>query len=218
MLVNNMTSNTTCVTTLVLLISMITFLIFSKSLKAEENSGLREITKEELINFPFENPIDYAPPLVEELSLGQQFILDSQRKEIEQVIIRRLGVTGLKGNIEDLKIVQQVIDKRLISKEDTKAWQSLGIVFGDLLAAELDLHWVNYKDEQGESRALRWRKTMNFIFPVTFFSKRIQFGQPLDAQALFTKIRREVESFPPAENRFIHARELEEKSILTIEK
>ena len=31
----------------------------------------------------------------------------------------------------------------------------MGVIMGDLLAADLKLHWVIYEDRQGRSRALR---------------------------------------------------------------
>ncbi|MBD3649276.1 MAG: hypothetical protein HUJ31_17915, partial [Pseudomonadales bacterium] len=38
--------------------------------------------------------------------------------------------------------------------------------------------------------------TMNFVFPVTVFSRRVQFDQPIDVQEIYNKIRQDVENFP----------------------
>ena len=80
----------------------------------------------------------------------------------------------------DLSILQNIVEKKLIRQEDVRGWQGLGIVFGDVLAAEFDLHWVSYADDVGTSKALRWRKTENYVFPVTMFSKRKQFNEKID--------------------------------------
>ena len=60
---------------------------------------------------------------------------------------------------------------------------------------EFGLHWVSYEDELGSSKALRWRKTDNFIFPVTVFSKRIQFKEKIDVAAIYEDIETEVQRF-----------------------
>lgn len=184
-----------------LTVLLVTINIAVLPLFADEKPGLRVITPEQLPNFTFENQIRHPAPVIEELSLSQQFILGSQRQEIEDLIAGKLGIPGLKGTLDDLKTIQRLVDKDLIPLTDIKHWQSLGIVFGDLLAEELDLHWVSYKDELGESKALQWKKTMNFVFPVTVFSKRNQFGKPVDVQEIFLKIKKEVEGFRVSENR-----------------
>ena len=101
----------------------------------------------------------------------------------------------MKGSQEDIAVLQRLVDGGYISRTRTKDWQSLGIVFGDILAEELDLRWVMYEDDLGESRALQYRKTLNFVFPVTMFSKRIQYGQNIDLPAVYAKIEQEVAGF-----------------------
>ena len=164
---------------------------------AEEGSGapIPLLTEEQLTNYPFSIPLDETPPKVEELSVGEQFVLDSQRGDIEDLVARKLGVLYLKGSREDLSVLQRLVDGGYISSSRTNDWQSLGVVFGDILAEELDLRWVMYEDDLGESRALQFRKTQSFVFPVTMFSKRVQFGQTIDIPAIFAKIQKDVEGF-----------------------
>jgi hypothetical protein len=52
----------------------------------------------------------------------------------------------------------------------------MGIILGDLLSAEFDLHWVVLKDEVGRSRALRYRDGDFLLFPVTMISRRREVG------------------------------------------
>jgi len=47
---------------------------------------------------------------------------------------------------------------------------------GDLLAQELNLHWVIYEDSVGRSRALRYKETDNYLFPMTMISRRREAG------------------------------------------
>ncbi|MBJ37490.1 MAG: hypothetical protein CMD83_03345 [Gammaproteobacteria bacterium] len=153
------------------------------------------LSEEELTNYPFSIPVDETPPKVEEMSVGEQFILDSQRSDIEDLVARKLGVLYMKRSREDLPTLQRLVDGGHIPTSRTKDWQSLGIVFGDILAEELDLRWVIYEDELGKSRALQFGKTLSFVFPVTMFSKRVQFGQSINIPDVYRKVEAEVAGF-----------------------
>ena len=49
---------------------------------------------------------------------------------------------------------------------------AMGVVMGDLLAAEFNLDWVVYEDRLGRSRALRDGDSDNYLFPITMISRR----------------------------------------------
>lgn len=160
---------------------------------AAEESGLRELTSEELERYEFD--VEEVPATVKDLSLGQRYSLDTQRRETMDLIARRLGVLNLKGDKSDLKVLQNLLDRKAIGRDDVRGLQSLGIVFGDVLVNEYGLSWVSYEDDVGTSKALRWKKTENYVFPVTLFSKRVQFKENINMTGVFEEIGAEVESF-----------------------
>jgi|TARA_B110000977_G_scaffold114505_1_gene148067 hypothetical protein len=160
---------------------------------AAEESGLRELTSEELQSYEFDT--EEVPATVKELSLGQRYSLDTQRRETTDLIARRLGILKLKGDKSDLKVLQNLVDKKAIRGDDVRGLQGLGIVFGDILVNEFGLDWVSYEDDIGTSKALRWKKTENYVFPVTMFSKRVQFKEKIDMAGVFEDIGAEVEQF-----------------------
>jgi hypothetical protein len=160
---------------------------------AAEESGLRELTSEELERYEFD--VEEVPATVKELSLGQRYSLDTQRRETMDLIARWLGVLNLKGDKSDLKVLQNLVDRKAIGRDDVRGLQSLGIVFGDVLVNEYGLSWVSYEDDVGTSKALRWKKTENYVFPVTLFSKRVQFKENINMTGVFEEIGAEVESF-----------------------
>ena len=160
---------------------------------AAEESGLRELTSEELERYEFD--VEEVPATVKDLSLGQRYSLDTQRRETMDLIARRLGVLNLKGDKSDLKVLQNLVDRKAIGRDDVRGLQSLGIVFGDVLVNEYGLSWVSYEDDVGTSKALRWKKTENYVFPVTLFSKRVQFKENINMTGVFEEIGAEVESF-----------------------
>ena len=158
-----------------------------------EESGLRELTPDELEQYEFE--VEDTPATVSDLSLGQRYALSTQRREIEDLVARRLGVLKLKGDKSDLKVLQDLVDRKAIRSTDIREWQGVGIVFGDILVTEFGLHWVSYEDDIGTSKALRWRETQNFVFPVTMFSKRVQFNEKIDVLAVYSKLEEDIERF-----------------------
>jgi hypothetical protein len=152
------------------------------------------LSPEQLDNYQFPSQPE-RPAVVDDLSFGQLTLLDQQRAEMQELFSRRLGVMSLKSTQADLSLYQQLVDRRLLRPDQITQWQALGVVFGDLLVREFGLHWVSYEDALGSSKALRWRKTDNFIFPVTVFSKRVQFNEKIDVKAIYEEIASEIERF-----------------------
>jgi hypothetical protein len=159
----------------------------------EMRPGLQELTIKEIEKFQFDVPKSTA--VVEDLSLGQRYALGTQRREIAALIARSLGILELKEDRTDLGVIQNLINKKVILKDDVRTWQSLGIIFGDVLEKEFGLDWVSYEDNLGASKALRWRETENYVFPVTMFSKRVQFDEKIDVRSVFNDVGADIESF-----------------------
>ena len=165
--------------------------------------GLPELTEEELERYQFE--VEDSLTVVEDLSLGQRYALNTQRREMEELIARRLGILALKGDASDLKILRSLVERKVMRSADVRQWQGMGILFGDILAREFGLHWVSYEDDIGASKALRWRKTENYVFPVTMFSKRVQFKEKIDVYYIYDKIQADTERFKAFEkNRSVY--------------
>jgi hypothetical protein len=158
------------------------------------------MSPEELENYQFDDQPDRAEMTVEELSLGQRFVISRHRGDVEDLISRHLGIMALRGNSTDLPILQQLVDKRVVRDDDVEIWQAMGVVIGDLMADEFDLHWVSVEDEYGVSKALQWQDTMNFVFPITLLSKRVQFGQEINIPEIYEKLRTDIESFKAYES------------------
>lgn len=168
-------------------------LVLASPAMAEDASGLPELTQEELEQYQFE--VDRSDVSITELSIGQRYVLDTQRREIKDLIARRLGVLSLRDDGSTIRVLQRLVDEKVIPPAETRDWQSLGVVFGDILVHDFGLHWVSYEDSLGESKALRWKDTDNFVFPVTLFSKRVQFEEKIDVRAIYDKLAAEIESF-----------------------
>lgn len=179
------------------LASLIPLLVFAEPDK--DSQGSPTLTPEELEDYQFNRLRDGRseppPPVVKDLNVGQKFILDAHRQGTKDLMTRRLGIVTLKQDESDLRKIQQMVDRKIIGQSDVEQWQALGVVFGDVLVAELGLHWVSYKDELGLSKALRWKKTENYVFPVTMLSRRVQYKQEVNVSALFEQIKQDIVEF-----------------------
>lgn len=173
------------------------------ALAANDNSNAVPVmTPNQLKYFPFneQNNEKSTPAKVTPLSMGQEYVLKEDRKNIKAFIALNLGILDLHGDKRDLGTIQQLIQRDVLKRNQVKKWQEVGVIFGDILAHEFNLHWVSYEDNRGVSTALQWRKTQNFVFPVTMFSKRVQNGIPVDAYKLYNEIARDVKQFIAYEN------------------
>ena len=132
------------------------------------------------------------------LSAIDKHYMAEQRQTVES-LANRLG-RRLSGVTErDLETLQRIIDLRWVHSEDVQTQQAMGIVFGDLLANELDFHWVVYRDRAGRSRALRYRDKEIYVFPVTMLSRRLSANAPLSVSDLFDEqLKRQRQKLPGA--------------------
>jgi hypothetical protein len=153
-----------------------------------------ELTPEELQTYRFDSQRE-SKLVVSELSMGQRFLMQKQRYETSALMARNLGFLRFNENLDDLDLIQDIVDARLIPQDDLQGWQALGVVLGDLFARELKLHWVQVEDELGVSRALQFGKSRNFVFPVTMLSKRAGFREAIDIRELYARVAAEVEHF-----------------------
>ena len=98
--------------------------------------------------------------------------MDSQRASLDDLARRHLGRQFRSSKSNDLELLQLLLDRKLILPGQTRELQAMGVIMGDLLAQDLDMHWVIYEDKVGRSRALRYRETENYLFPMTMISRR----------------------------------------------
>lgn len=121
---------------------------------------------------------------IQPLSAIDKHYMTQQRQTVES-LANRLGRRLSGVTARDLETLQRIIDLRWVDSEDVKTQQAMGIVFGDLLANELNFDWVVYRDRSGRSRALRYRDQDIFVFPITMLSRRLSAKAQLSVSDLF---------------------------------
>jgi Domain of unknown function (DUF3806) len=138
-------------------------------------------------------------PKFAELSPQDSQRLDQQRAVVAAAAKQRYGTAALTRTNKDLPILQRLLDDKVFKKTQTYELQSLGVVFGDVLANELPLRWVMITDEYGTDPTLRFKNTSININALTMISKRVERDEPVDVLRLLQKNR---EALADAEKRF----------------
>ncbi len=110
-----------------------------------------------------------------------------QRSTVDGLARSRLGRQIRQDKTNDLEVLQQLLDRRLVSPTDTATLQAMGVVLGDLLSQELDIPWIIFEDQLGRSRALRAGDTEHLLFPVTMISRRYEADARVDVQDIYDR-------------------------------
>ena len=127
------------------------------------------------------------PPVIGKLSKLDLKFMTQQRDTLQDLAAANLGRQFSGNRDRDLALLQSLLDKNLIRADQTRELQAMGVIMGDLLSAEFDLHWVIYEDNLGRTRALRYRDSDNFLFPITMISRRREAGNQATVPDIYQK-------------------------------
>lgn len=124
---------------------------------------------------------------ISDLSGLDKGFIAAQQALLEDIARSNLG-SGFSGQRErDLQLLQKLLDKNLVRNDQQQELQAMGVILGNLLAADLGMHWVIYEDKAGRSRALRYKQTDNYLFPMTMISRRRAVGNTDSVAAIYQK-------------------------------
>lgn len=124
---------------------------------------------------------------ISELSSLDRQYMAQQRTSLNDLAASGLGRRFNGSKAADLQLLQLLLDKRMVKPDQIRELQAMGVIMGDLLAADLGMHWVIYEDRQGRSRALRYRETSEYLFPITMISRRRQVGNDTPVAEIYEK-------------------------------
>lgn len=135
---------------------------------------------------------------ISELGYLDKQYMQQQRDALNDLASRNFG-NGFNGTTEhDIELLQRILDQKLIRPDQTQELQAMGIILGDLLATDLDLHWVIFEDKMGRSRALRYRQTDEYLFPVTMISRRREANNLTSVKSIYQKAYDTIAASKPA--------------------
>lgn len=118
--------------------------------------------------------------------------MDSSQRELNELTQIRLGRSFGHSREQDLLLLQEVLDRKLVRDNDMRQLQAMGILMGEHLRREHGLRWVVYTDKLGRSRALEVPLKDHFIFPVTQISNRVRVGADIDVKAIYQRLEADI--------------------------
>lgn len=100
----------------------------------------------------------------------------------------------LKMDPQNLASLQQLFDEAVAGQLPVReAILSLGIAFGDHIAAEYPLEWVRVSDEYGEETVLARKSSQLIIAPISVIQKRIDSREMWDLSELAERLAALIE-------------------------
>lgn len=118
--------------------------------------------------------------------LDRQY-MTQQRELLGEIAAIELGRSFSGDKDNDLETLQLLLDRQLVRASQTRELQAMGVIMGDLLAADLDMHWVIYEDALGRSRALRYQRSDEYLFPITMIARRRAAGNDTPVAVIYQK-------------------------------
>ena len=140
--------------------------------------------------------------IIRQFSESDERYLQQGRDRINELTRRHLGSRFQQQQEHDVALLQRLLDEQLVSTQDSRLLQDMGIILGDLLILEFDLRWVIYVDKYGPSRALQLKLTENVLFPITMISRRAEVGLEVDIAALYQQAEKKIAAYKAAARRF----------------
>jgi hypothetical protein len=122
---------------------------------------------------------------------------DDERLARQRQVVAKYVADESRGNFETaagkLGTIRALLHAKVFAGAQTHELQSLGVVFGDALALELEMEWVIVEDAAGRDPALRAPGTSILVYPLTLISKRVERSEAVDVFDLFNAIADDVE-------------------------
>ncbi len=136
-------------------------------------------------------------PHFAELTEADTARLDKQRALVATTLKDRYAAVLTRTKL-DLPLLQRLLDDGVFAKSQTFELQSLGVVFGDVLATETGLHWMMVTDEYGTDPTLVRGASSLQVNALTMISKRVERAELVDVAVLFTRAAEDAHNITAA--------------------
>lgn len=126
--------------------------------------------------------------------------LEAERQWV-QALIKGFGSdVVLSKTKSDLPTLQTIIENGPYTESPTNELVVIGTTYGDILATELELHWVVVTDEYGTDIGLQYKKSEIYLFPRDMIVKRFEQGEEIDLSFMFEELVKVVSDMAKDEN------------------
>jgi len=138
-----------------------------------------------------------AEPVIADLTPLDREYMQQQRDLVTDLVTTEYGSRFNGNRVHDVALLQRLLDDGAVRNDEVRELQAMGVILGDLLAADLGLHWVVYTDGLGRSHALRYRESDNYLFPVTMISRRREADNQKPVAQIYDKAAAEMRAAIP---------------------
>jgi hypothetical protein len=125
---------------------------------------------------------------------------DADRARIsghEAVVLKmlraRYGDVQLRQTQGDLELLQRLSDDGALRLGQDAELESVGIVFGQVLAAGTPLRWITVEWQGKRGLALQYPDTTVIVFPGSMIAKRVNRGERVEFASFFRSVVAQVE-------------------------
>ncbi|UTA46377.1 DUF3806 domain-containing protein [Simiduia sp. 21SJ11W-1] len=121
---------------------------------------------------------------ITELSWTDKQFMAAQLARVDELVRSEMGAQ-IHGKPRDIDVLQRVVNRNLVDRNDAQTQQALGLVLGNVIANKTGMQWVAYKDSNGRSRALCVKDTSDCLFPMTMLARRMAVGLYPDVNKIY---------------------------------
>ena len=123
---------------------------------------------------------------VEAISWMDKNKMQQQQDEIKKLAKSKLGL-DLHNNWDDIGLLQQIIDRKLVATNDVSTQEAMGVILGNIMQADFPSHlqWKIYNDKVGRSKAICIKGTAECLFPVTMLSRRMRLEMQINVAEIY---------------------------------
>lgn len=123
---------------------------------------------------------------IQEIKLSTQNIFEPKYGDVDtinQTVSKILNISeeeidAFHSSDKTISLIQQMLDEKIFTAENTYELQCLGIALGDYIQYKNnDFHWAVVRDEYGRDFCLQFKTFAIAVFPMTMISKRIEDGE-----------------------------------------
>jgi hypothetical protein len=115
---------------------------------------------------------------------------------VQKLLRTHYGEIELEQDVGDLFLLQQLLDEGIVGPDQPDELRCLGIVLGEVLAAQTPLRWVRIERAQEQILAMQVPGTGVLAYPEVMIARRVEDGRDVDVLALYGAVAEQLEPMP----------------------
>jgi hypothetical protein len=114
--------------------------------------------------------------------------LEESRELAGELLRERLGIFSLPILRADLQALQELVDDAEMNPLRREEWAAVGIVFGDVIASELEMEWCAFISPHAIELAIATADFRLTLFPRRILLRQIEEGGRVELDALLEQL------------------------------